>query len=235
MTAKLPETAVNPADLLRAGARDLGLILGEATVRQFLFYADELLQWNARINLTGLKSVPEIVVKHFLDSLAVWPWVRDLTSLADIGAGAGFPGLPLKLALPHLRLTLIEPTGKKAAFLQFVAAHLNLRDVIVRPVHLTPALAREWGPLGDGAVTRATFPLARYLALAAPLVKAGGRVLALKGPSLGSGEWQEAVAQAPRNHCQPPARHDYALPQSGERRVLVVWEKGLPIPPGLKG
>ena len=133
-------------------------------MQQFLYYAEELLKWNTRINLTGLKTVQEVVVKHFLDSLAVWPRVKDLDSLADIGTGAGFPGLPLKLVLPHLHLTLIEPTAKKTAFLHFVIAHLGLSDVEVRQVHLTLRLAQSWGPSFQGVITRATFPLAHYMA-----------------------------------------------------------------------
>ncbi len=223
MIVKSAENAADPAELLLAGAAALGLALEPATVDRFRFYADELLKWNARINLTGHKTARDIVIKHFLDSLAVRPWVQDLASLADLGAGAGFPGLPLKLVLPHLHLTLIEPSGKKTAFLHFITAHLGLTDVAIRPVHLTPALARQWGPQFDGVITRATFPLARYLALAAPLVKPGGRLLALKGPHLAAAEWDPAVRLATEYRCQPPEKHPYALPLSAEPRLLVTW------------
>jgi 16S rRNA G527 N7-methylase RsmG len=92
-------------------------------------------------------------------------------------------------------------------------------------VHLTPALARQWGPGFQGVMSRAAFPLARYLELGAPLVKPGGQLLALKGPGLGEAEWQEAVVQAEKNACGPPARYDYLLPLAQEKRWLVVWEK----------
>jgi 16S rRNA (guanine527-N7)-methyltransferase len=164
-------------------------------------------------------------VKHFLDSLAVWPRVKDLDSLADLGTGAGFPGLPLKLALPHLHLTLIEPTAKKTAFLHFIFAHLGLPDVEIRQVHLTTREARRWGPSFDGVITRATFPLAHYLQIGAPLVKEGGRLLAMKGPHLEAIQWQEAVAKAARHSLQPPEKWEYSLPLTGERRLLVMWEK----------
>ena len=218
-------TTGKPEDLLREGAAELGLPLEPATMQQFLYYEDELLKWNTRINLTGLKTVQEVVVKHFLDSLAVWPRIKYLDSLADIGTGAGFPGLPLKLVLPHLHLTLIEPTAKKTAFLHFVIAHLGLSDVEVRQVHLTAGLARSWGPLFQGVITRATFPLGQYLALGAPLVKSGGGLLALKGPGLEAGEWQEAVSKAARHHLQPPEKYEYSLPLTEERRLLVIWQK----------
>ncbi len=165
------------------------------------------------------------MVKHFLDSLAVWPWVKDLASLADIGTGAGFPGLPLKLILPHLHLTLIEPTGKKTAFLHYVMAQLGLSDVEVRQVHLTAPEAQRWGPRFQGVITRATFPLAHYLEIGAPLVTAGGRLMALKGPLLEAAQWQEAVDRAAQYHCRTPEKYEYSLPLREERRLLVIWEK----------
>ena len=225
MTTRLNLTTAAPEDLLRAGTEALGLALPPATIRNFLFYSAELLKWNTRINLTGIRSAQEVVVKHFLDSLAVWPWVKDLTSLADIGTGAGFPGLALKLALPHLHLTLVEPTGKKTAFLHFIIAHLGLADVDVRQAHLTAATAQAWGPRFQGVITRATFSLAHYLEIGAPLVTPSGRVLALKGPRLEAAEWQEVAGRAGQYHLQPPEKHEYLLPLTEERRLLVIWEK----------
>lgn len=225
MTTKLTWATTAPEELLRTGTAALGLALNSAIIRQFLFYSDELLKWNARINLTGIKSAQEVVVRHFLDSLAVWPWVKDLDSLADIGTGGGFPGLPLKLILPDLSLTLIEPTGKKTAFLNFVVAHLRLTHVAVRQVHLTSPEARGWGPRFQGVITRATFPLAHYLELGAPLVKPGGRLLAMKGPRLDEAEWQAGVDRAAACGCGPPAKRDYILPIAEEGRVLVSWPK----------
>jgi 16S rRNA (guanine527-N7)-methyltransferase len=225
MTARSALTTARPEDLLAKGSEELGLALGPSTRQQFLYYAGELLRWNTRINLTGLKTPREVVVKHFLDSLAVWPWIKDLESLADIGTGAGFPGLPLKLALPHLRLTLIEPTAKKTAFLHFISAHLGLADVEIRQIHLTATAAQRWGPLFQGVITRATFPLAHYMEIGAPLVKPGGRLLAMKGPNLEEAQWQEAVSQAAHYQLQSPEKWEYSLPLTGERRLLVMWEK----------
>jgi 16S rRNA (guanine527-N7)-methyltransferase len=225
VTAKYSWATAAPEELLRSGTEALGLSLNPASIRQFLFYGEELLKWNTRINLTGFKSTQEVIVKHFLDSLAVWPWVKDLDSLADIGTGGGFPGLPLKLALPHLHLTLIEPTGKKTAFLNFVVAHLGLSHVAVQQVHLTAPLAHRWGPLFQGVVTRATFPLARYMELGAPLVKPGGCLLALKGPGLDEAEWQAGEDHAAVCHLRPPEKREYTLSLTEERRLLVIWEK----------
>jgi 16S rRNA (guanine527-N7)-methyltransferase len=225
MTARNTPTTVEPGELLRVGGETLGLSLEPAVIHKFLYYAEELLKWNTRINLTGLKTTEDVVVKHFLDSLAIWTGVKDLESLADIGTGAGFPGLPLKLVLPHLHLTLIEPTAKKTAFLHFVIAHLMLSEVEVRQIHLNAPEAHKMGPSFHGVVTRATFPLDHYMEIGAPLVKPGGRLLAMKGPYLEEAQWREAGRKAARHHLLPPEKHEYSLPLSEERRLLVIWEK----------
>ncbi|AEB08725.1 16S rRNA (guanine(527)-N(7))-methyltransferase RsmG [Desulfobacca acetoxidans] len=225
MNRKTGYTTAAPQDLLIVGLEALGLSTSPETIRQFLVYCDELLRWNARVNLTGLKTASDVVVKHFLDSLAVWPWVRDLTSLADIGTGAGFPGLALKLALPHLHLTLLEPTGKKSTFLRYLTIHLNLANVEVRQVYLTPSLARQWGPQFHGVITRAAFSLPRFLALAAPLTQSGGRLLSLKGPQLDEEQWHEAMALTSQYNCREPRQQRYVLPLGQESRLLVIWDK----------
>ncbi|MGQ9921449.1 MAG: 16S rRNA (guanine(527)-N(7))-methyltransferase RsmG [Desulfobacca sp.] len=221
----MTEVASDPADLLQEGAVALGLRLAPDVLGQFLFYGEALLRWNRHVNLTALRTLPEVVLKHFLDSLAVWPWVQDLASLADVGTGAGFPGVPLKLVLPQLALTLVEANGKKTAFLHYLVAHLQLQGVSVRQLHLTPRLACQWGPIFQGVITRATLPLDRYMDLAAPLVRPGGRLLAMQGPHLDAAPWQRAAAAAARNHCGPPSLQEYRLPGSGAPRRLVIWEK----------
>ncbi len=217
--------AAEPISLLREGAAALGLHLAPDVLDRFLFYGQELLKWNARVNLTGLRTLPEVVVKHFLDSLAVWPWVQDLANLADIGTGAGFPGLPLKLLLPPLELTLIEASGKKTAFLHYLVAHLGLGGVTIRQLHLTHTLACQWGPVFQGVITRATLTLEQYLNVAAPLVKPGGRLLAMQGPRQTAVHRQQAAALAGRYHCRPPRQEEYRLPLSGDRRRLLIIEK----------
>ena len=110
----------DPLALLREGIAALGLELAPAVLGHFKTYLDELKLWNAKINLTGLKTDRDIIIKHFLDSLAVLPFLGDPASLVDLGSGAGFPGLVLKLARPQMTLTLVEARQKKAAFLEYV-------------------------------------------------------------------------------------------------------------------
>jgi 16S rRNA (guanine527-N7)-methyltransferase len=111
-----PPLEKDPRRLLLDGAAALGVSLSPEALAHFRIYLQELQTWNARVNLTGLKSDRDIIIKGFLDSLAVLPFLLDAPSLADLGSGAGFPGLVLKLARPDLILTMVESRGKKAAF-----------------------------------------------------------------------------------------------------------------------
>ena len=132
----------DPRTLLKEGAAALGLSLKPPLLQQLLLYLAELKRWNARVNLTGLRTDRDIVSKHFLDSLALLPFLGEAPSLADLGSGAGFPGLVLKILRPEMALTLVESRGKKAAFLEFLVALWQLPGVEVVQARLTPRLAR---------------------------------------------------------------------------------------------
>jgi 16S rRNA (guanine527-N7)-methyltransferase len=209
-------------DLLREGAALLGVQLPPQALEQFRMYLEELQRWNSRVNLTALKTDRDIIVKHFLDSLAVLPYLGDAASLADLGSGPGFPGLALKLARPGMALTLVEARAKKAAFLEYLVSLLQLEGVEVAQVHLTPALARKWGPRFDAVTSRAAFPLARFLELTAPLLLPGGRALALKGPNLAAEEMDAAREKCGSLGLGPLELHHYYLPFGEEPRILVV-------------
>ena len=185
-----------PLALLTEGAAALNLELAPATLEHLQIYLEELKLWNAKTNLTGLKTDRDIVIKHFLDSLAVLPWLDGAASLVDLGSGGGFPGLVLKLARPQLALTLVEARQRKAAFLEYLAARFRLTGVEVVQTHLTPFLAKKREPKVAAVVSRAAFILPRLLELAAPLLAPGGVVLALKGVHLALGELEAAGSAA---------------------------------------
>lgn len=208
--------------LLRQGAAELGLSLAEPLLRRLSEYLRELKRWNARVNLTGLTVDRDIVIRHFLDSLAMLPFLGEAGKVADIGSGAGFPGLVLKLARPDLRLTLVESRGKKAAFLDYLVSLWGLEGVEIAAVYLTPRLAAAWGPRCEAVLSRATLKLKDFLAVAAPLLLPGGRAVALKGPHLPEAEWQAAEAAAERLGLAPLERLTYRLPVSGEARLVVL-------------
>src|SRR5947209_12674772 len=100
-------------------------------LEQFLRYRQELLDWNTRMNLTAITNPEEVLIKHFLDSLSVLKvYDKPRTRLLDIGSGAGFPGLPLKIVRPNWQVVLLEATGKKVTFIQHVIETLHLKSVV---------------------------------------------------------------------------------------------------------
>jgi 16S rRNA (guanine527-N7)-methyltransferase len=161
--------------------------LTEAQLHAFDRYSQELIAWNQRVNLTSIIEPQEIVVKHFLDSLSVYGVLSGLPpdlTLIDVGSGAGFPGLPLKIVLPDLRLTLLEATGKKAAFLHHMVQILALNRVTVLAARAEEAGRRPDQREGyDAAVARAVAPLPVLAEYTLPLVRVGGRVIVQKGQS----------------------------------------------------
>lgn len=163
---------------LTTGAQALGVALDDAQVGQLARYIELLAKWNSHINLTTVVEPQQVVDRHFLDSLALVPLCRDAATLVDVGAGAGFPGLVLGIALPELRVTCVESIRKKVAFLQTLRREVvpNLEPLWAR-VETLRAEQRRFGI----AVSRATWDPQVWLAEGAPLVEPGGLLIAMQG------------------------------------------------------
>jgi 16S rRNA (guanine527-N7)-methyltransferase len=163
-------------DLLASGARELGIDLG-AHAESLLRLVDELEQGNAQFNLTAIRDRPGMLRKHVLDSLSLQAYLRG-ERVADVGTGAGFPGLVLAIVNPDRRFTLIEATGKKARFVEQTTQRLGLSNVLV-----VNSRAETYRPseLFDTVVARALSSLADFVAYAGHLSAPGGRLLAMKG------------------------------------------------------
>ena len=163
--------------LLASGARQLGIDLSESQAETLLRLVDELEQGNAKFNLTAIRDRPGMLHKHILDSLSVQPYLRG-ERVADIGTGAGFPGLALAVVNPQRRFTLIEATGKKARFVEQTAERVGCGNVSV-----VNSRAESYRPfeLFDTVVARALASLADFVAYAGHLTAPGGRLLAMKG------------------------------------------------------
>jgi 16S rRNA (guanine527-N7)-methyltransferase len=159
------------------GARALGIALEPAQTAALLALAAELAEANTRFNLTAIEEPTEVVDKHLLDSLAVLPHLRGLR-VADIGSGAGFPGLPLAIVNPGRRYTLVESTGKKAGFVRQTAGKLRLINVEV-VLGRSEAL-RPPKPF-DTVIARALGSLSDFVRVAGHLAGRNGRLLAMKG------------------------------------------------------
>ncbi|MBI2080187.1 MAG: 16S rRNA (guanine(527)-N(7))-methyltransferase RsmG [candidate division NC10 bacterium] len=181
-----------PADLLFQGLRELGLGLGESAFRQLLVYADEVARWTRRVSLTGFKEPERIIRDGILRSLRLLPLLpeRDRARLADVGSGAGFPGIPLKIARPGLDVTLIEASRRKASFLLHAIRLLGLEGNSCLRVRVE-ALGEKSGILGsfDAVTARALAPLPEAVALLTPLLAHGGILIVPQG----KGPWSHDI------------------------------------------
>lgn len=165
------------AQQLAQGVTELGLTLPEGAQPRLLAYLDLLQKWNRAYNLTAVRQAPRMVSYHLLDSLAAVPHVAAATIL-DVGSGAGLPGIPLAVALPDSRVTLIDSNHKKAAFLRQAVMELRLANAQV-----VCERAEAWKPaVAFGVViSRAFSDLAEFISLAGRHAAAGGRLVAMKG------------------------------------------------------
>lgn len=191
---------------LREGLEKLGLSLPDGVVEGLLRYAQELLKWNQKVNLTAITAPHEVAEKHLVDSLAVLPEVRGAKSLLDLGAGAGLPGIPLALALPELQVTLVDAVAKKVGFMKHAIAVLGLAGR-ARALHVRAGgkPEAEGLPRTEVVISRALVEVEGWKALARPYVQPGGRIVAMLGQT-----------------SDPDARR-YQLPLSGDPRAVCVF------------
>ena len=218
-------------NLLITKTNEWGLALSELQLEQFERYAAELSRWNERTNLTTITDPQEIGVRHFLDSLSlaqVWR-SQPPASLADIGTGAGFPGLPLKLLWPEMRLLLVESVGKKTEFLSHMVDVLQLRDVEIRTSRAEelgrdPRYREQFASVTARAVATLNV-LAEYCL---PLCQVGGAFVAPKSAA-GEGEAQAAQGAIQRLGGEFGQSVPVQLP-GVEPRALIVVHKMRPTP-----
>jgi len=230
------------------GARSIGLTLSPKEVEAFRVYQRELIEWNTRFNLTAIHGEDQVQVRHFLDSLSCLLAIgleKDLSATPrgdvgkripmsvrtinlkaiDVGSGAGFPGIPLKIVCPHLKLSLLEATVKKAAFLHHIVKLLDLRDVqIINDRAETVGHNPEHREQYDLALARAVAELPVLVEYVLPLCCLGGRVIAQKGRDA---QMEVMNAQHAIGLLGGALRYllDVELPGLAEPRSLVVIDK----------
>lgn len=168
-----------------------GIKLQPHQLEAFALYAQEIIAWNKKFNLTSIFDLEAIYTKHFLDSLSCLLVIDPLNALnvVDIGSGAGFPGIPLKITLPNLHLTIVESNRKKASFCEMIAKKLNLRDVMIQNQRVE-IIGQEMNfrESYDWAIARAVAHLSTLTEYMLPLVKLGGKALAMKAKKNTAGD-----------------------------------------------
>ncbi|OGW25338.1 MAG: 16S rRNA (guanine(527)-N(7))-methyltransferase RsmG [Nitrospirae bacterium GWC2_42_7] len=168
-------------ELLINGLKILDISFTKTQITAFLTYLEELKKWNRAYNLTAIKTDKEIIIKHFLDSLLFGKVMPPaVQSVADIGSGAGFPGIPLKIIYTDLKMFLIEPVKKKALFLQHIGTKLNLDNIEV----IDKRIEEIENLKVDAAVTRALFSIKDFIDKAGNILKQDGILVLSKGPKL---------------------------------------------------
>lgn len=198
---------------LDAGLADMGLAPPEEARRKLLEYVALIAKWNRVHNLTAVREPEQMIALHILDSLSVLPHLEGAASLLDVGSGAGLPGVPIAIARPGLRVTLLDSSHKKAAFLTQARSELGLASIEVACERV-----EQWKPqrVFDAVVSRAFSELSDFIAQAKHLVAPGGFLLAMKGVHP-----FDEIAKVPSTHRVENVV-ELTVPQLDAKRHLVV-------------
>lgn len=198
-----------------------GFSLSREQLFLFQTYLRELKAWNERFNLTAIKDDRDILIKHFIDSMTPIGLIRPGSALLDIGSGAGFPGIPLKVMEPSLKVTLLDSVNKKVTFMRHVIAELGLADI--EAVHSrAEELAKTRRGGFDVVISRALTNLADFIKLGEPFLKPDGILIAMKG-SKADEEVKEAAKVMEKKKMRVRSLERLSLPSgAGERRIVIL-------------
>jgi 16S rRNA (guanine527-N7)-methyltransferase len=206
------------------GAKTFGIDLDEEKIEAFELYLEELLKWNRKINLTAIRSEKGILLKHFLDSFSVSPYLPERGFILDIGSGAGFPGIPLKIVQPAVEMTLMDAVRKKVDFQRHVIRILGLKGV--EAIHgrvQDKGILRELGGRFDVVLSRAFSDLQNLLPLSLPFLKKAGTLIVMKGEVA-----EEEIRLLARTEGIPYRLQKTVpliLPFSSYKRTILLCEK----------
>lgn len=194
-------------------------------MEQFYKYMNLLIEWNEKMNLTAIIEPSEIILKHFIDSITILKDIKDGSTVVDVGTGAGFPGIPLSIMNPTLKITLVDSLNKRLIFLQEVIKELNLKNV-----ELIHARAEEFGrnkkyrEKFDIATSRAVANLATLSEYLLPLVKINGQAISMKAGNA-SQEIEEAQKAIKTLGGHINRIDEFYLPQTDIARTIIIIDK----------
>jgi 16S rRNA (guanine527-N7)-methyltransferase len=212
---------VNPRELLNNGAEKLGISLSVEQTNTVFIYLAELKKWSKKINLTAIKDERDVVIKHVLDSLS---YIYGFTPspglrLLDMGSGAGFPALPIKIAFPGISISMVESVKKKASFLRHIIRTLKLTETAVIDTRMEE-ISTEFLSTFDIVTARAFSDMKSAILEGMPLLKPGGLMVLSRGPEETINE-QDLV----RAGVSLESRLDLILPYSDYKRTIWVFKK----------
>ncbi|KPI46721.1 16S rRNA methyltransferase [Clostridioides difficile] len=218
---------MNNIELLRNGIEGFNIITNESMLEKFKKYREILVDWNQKMNLTGIEDEKEVYVKHFLDSISAVKngYIKNGMSIIDVGTGAGFPGLPLKICLDDLELTLLDSLNKRINFLEEVSRELELANI--KFIH---GRAEDFGKdekyreKYDIATARAVAGLPILMEFCVPFVKVGGYFICLKGPNANL-ELEESQKAIDILGLEFVEKIDVELPEIDLNHNILVFKK----------
>ena len=206
-------------------SKDMGVSFSVKQTEQFFEYMNLLIEWNEKMNLTAITEPDEIILKHFIDSITILKELEDGSKLVDVGTGAGFPGIPLSIMNPTLKITLVDSLNKRLIFLQEVVNKLKLENIEI--VH---ARAEEFGQNKkyreqfDISTSRAVANLSTLSEYLIPLVKVGGKVISMKAAEAKQ-ELNEAKKAIEVLGGTVEKVDEFNLPQSDIGRTVIIIRK----------
>jgi 16S rRNA (guanine527-N7)-methyltransferase len=218
---------MNNIDLLKNGIEELGIEINDEMLENLKKYKELLVEWNKVMNLTGIEDEREVYIKHFLDSISAVKngYIKDGMSLIDVGTGAGFPGMPLKICLKNLEVTLLDSLNKRITFLQEVAKNVGINDI--KYIH---GRAEDFGKDDqyreqyDIATARAVAGLPVLMEFCVPFVKVGGYFVCLKGPNANL-ELEESKAAMQTLGVEFIEKINVDLPDTNLNHNILVFKK----------
>ncbi len=184
-------------------------------------YISELLKWNKSINLTAITTVDEIYEKHIIDCLNVIPHLKEISSIIDVGSGAGLPGILIALVCPQIKVLSVESVGKKANFQKNIKRKLNLKNLEIYSGRVEN-IQSEKKTRYDMAICRAFSSLENFINLAEPLVSK--KLIAMKGPE-GQKELEDIKSKKDVHNIKEYMSINYSLPKSNSTRNIIILSK----------
>lgn len=217
-------------DILQKQSEKLGVELDNKQKEKFYNYMKLLLRWNENINLTAITEPKEVLQKHFIDSLTIMPYIQKDDKVIDVGTGAGFPGIPLKIAKENIEVTLLDALNKRLNFLNEVINKLELSNI--ETLHLRAEEAGKNKDLRekfDISVSRAVAPLTVLVEYLLPLVKVNGKCICMKGSNI-----EEEIKNSKKAikilGGKIETIEEFTLPDSEIKRNIIIIRKVITTP-----
>ena len=210
---------------MQGKSKDLEINFSVEQLEQFFAYMNLLIEWNEKMNLTAIIEPEEIILKHFIDSITILKYIKDNSKVVDVGTGAGFPGIPLSIMNPTLKITLVDSLNKRLIFLEEVVKELGLNNIeIVHSRAEELGQNKKYREKFDISTSRAVANLSTLSEYLIPLIKIGGKVISMKAAGA-----QEEIKEA--NNAikilggEIDTIEEFYLPQSDIGRTIITIKK----------